>query len=91
MSCDSFQIVEHSHKKGRHLGQAEALDQPLLMEEGVLVDQLLVALTFDLHMTEEMLACDRLLDRLEQDGKTRLTKAASRATWAGVAYETLAA
>ncbi len=41
--------------------------------------------------SEEMLACDMLLDSLEQDGKARLTKAASRATWAGVAYETLAA
>src|SRR5438093_9857933 len=25
--CDPFQIVEHSHKKGRRLGQAEALNQ----------------------------------------------------------------
>jgi len=37
-----------------------------------------------------MLACDMLLDSLEQDGKARLSKAASRATWACVAYETLA-
>ena len=44
-----------------------------------------------LMTSEEVLACDMLLDSLEQDGKARLTKAASRATWAGVTYETLAA
>ena len=35
------------------------------------------------------MACNKLLDSIEQDGKSRLTRAASRATWAGVAYDTL--
>ena len=35
------------------------------------------------------MACDTLLDSIEQDGKSRLTRAASQATWAGVAYDTI--
>lgn len=34
------------------------------------------------------LAGDMLLDSVEQDGKSRLTRAASQATWAGVGYNT---
>ena len=34
------------------------------------------------------MACDMVFDSIEQDGKSRLTRAASQATWAGVAYGT---
>lgn len=35
------------------------------------------------------MVCETVLDSVEQDGKSRLTRAASQATWAGVAYDTL--
>jgi len=39
---------------------------------------------------EEVLADEMLMDSIEQDGKARRARAASQATWAGVAYDTLA-